>query len=795
MRRFGAGDLLQSSSKANGAVGAPAPPRFAAGFRRAERPAHPSKKNHSFRLLRLSLVWGVLAVCSGATSSLSQSSFDTDPFAARFREKGGFEPKFKPPGTGGAISIRIDESGSDAGPQGRQTVVDEDLFTAEAPPGGFVTVTYQDITLRARRVTGSYKRHTVVAEGDVTLVQGLSRMSGVRLDLDLNDKVGVLLDGRVDLDGGLHLTGAMLAKVGPKSFTLTEGTVTACDGIDPAWTFTVKSGRVTLEDYARLKNATFRLGGVPLLWTPYILWPALRERASGFLVPGLGYNTTRGGYFGLSYYWAIGRSWDATFSGDFYTQKYYGLGAELRGQPSLGTKIEGTAYTIRDPTVQTWRWQTQGRIVSDDVAPNVRGVVTWLDFSDPEFFQDFNRNFALGSTRSLKSEGFLTWSPDPWALNLRLSHEKAIGFGDGNSVVSDRLPALEARLRPTPLFGQAVFLEVSAQGGLLHTDRGPGQPVGTYDRFDLFPQVSVPLSLAPWLSLEASAGGRLTTYGRSLSADGTTLLPGRYTREALVTDLRLTGPSFSRLFDWSFGPLRKWKHVLEPRAEWSLLAGRDDFASTPLFDEIDSLTATNALRYSLLQHLLAKGEQGGSREIASFEIARTYAFRLPGEGTPSGASAVAQRTSPTDFILRVNAAQGLNFDSRVTLDTHFSQVTSASVTAILTGGERSLALSLFDSHPVVIPAAADPGASAQLRVSGGLPILPKRLRFDVEANYDLTKGKMLESRSLLTLQASCFKILVEYRDLRTGVAPSRDYRVALTLRNVGSFLDFTGSLP
>ena len=54
---------------------------------------------------------------------------------------------------------------------------------------------------------------------------------------------------------------------------------------------------------------------------------------------------------------------------------------------------------------------------------------------------------------------------------------------------------------------------------------------------------------------------------------------------------------------------------------------------------------------------------------------------------------------------------------------------------------------------------------------------------------------MLESRSLLTLQASCFRILVEYRDLRTGTTPSRDFRVALTLKNVGSFLDFTGSLP
>jgi LPS-assembly protein len=777
--------------KANADPGAPGCPGNAAWSPRAAPPSHPSKKIFGSSFLSFC---ATLALCTGANLSFSQSSFDTDPFAQRFREKGGFEVKFKLPEKGGAIRIVID-AGEEGGPQGRQTVVDEDLFTAEAPPGKFVTVEYQDLRLTARRVTGSLKRRTVVAEGDVTLAQGLSRMYGVRLDLDLNDKVGVLLDGRVDLEGGFHLKGATIAKVGPKSFTLTEGTVTACDGDDPSWKFTVKSGRVTVEDYARLKNATFTLGGIPLLWSPYILWPALRDRASGFLVPGLGYNSTRGFFLGMSYYWAINRSWDATFSADYYTEKYYGGGVELRGQPSAGTRFEGTFYTIYDPTVSAWNWQTAGRIVSDDIAPKVRGVVTWLNFSDPAFFQDFNRNFALGSTRSLKSEGFLTWTPDPWSVNLRLSSEEAIGFGDGTSVVSERLPTLEARLRPTPFFGQSVFLEVDAQGGVLHVDRGANQPKGTYDRFDLFPRITAPLSIAPWLSLEASVAPRLTTYGRSLSTDGTTLLPERYTREALATELQLTGPSFSRLFDWKAGGFTKFKHVVEPRAEWVTLSGRDDFSQTPLFDEIDSLQPANALRYSLFQHLLAKGETGGSREVASFEIARFYYFKLPGEGTLYGPSPTAQRSSPTDFILRVNAAQGLNFDSRVTWDTHYGQVTSASVTAILTGGERALALSLFDSHPVVIPAESDPGASAQLRVAGGMPLVPKRLRLDAEANYDLTKGKMLESRWLMTYSASCFRILAEYRDLRTGDRPSRDYRIALTLRNVGSFLDFTGSLP
>ncbi|MFI5119876.1 MAG: LPS-assembly protein LptD [Thermoanaerobaculia bacterium] len=738
-------------------------------------------------------MWAALILCAGANPSLSQSSFDTDPFAARFRERGGFEPKFKLPEKGGSIRITID-AGEPGGPQGRQTFIEEDLFTADAPPGKFVTIEYQDLKLTAHSVHGSLKKKTVVAEGDVTFEQGASSMCGARLELDLVEKTGVLTGGHMDLEGGLHLTGATLAKVGPRTFSLTDGVVTSCEGADPAWKFKVKSGSVTLEEFARLKSVTFSMGGVPLLWVPYLIWPALRDRASGFLIPGLGYSSTRGGYFGMSYYWAISRSADATFSGDFYTKGYYGLGTELRARPSDGTRFEGTYYTIYDPTVQHTQWQTIGRLVSNDLGPKLRAVVTWIDFSDPTFFQSFNTNFALSSLRTIGSEAFVTWSPDPFALNLRITRQEALGYGTGD-IVNERLPMLEASLRPTPFFGQAVFVEASGQAGLLSTNRGDGLPAGTYGRFDLFPKVNVPFSLFPWLSLEGTGGVRLTSYGKSLSADGTSLEDVRYTREALSTEVALTGPAFSRLFEGKLGPFTRFKHVIEPRVVWDYLAGRDDFSPTPLFDEIDSLVPTNLIRYSLLQHLLAKGNEGGSREIASFEIARSYYVRLPGEGTAIGPVLDAQRSSPWDFILRVNATSALNLDVRTTWDSHADQVTAASVTAVLSGAERTLALSLFDSHPVVIPASLDPGASAQLRISGGVPILPKRLRFDVEANYDLTKGRMLESRSLLTVQAACFKILAEYRDLRTGNVPSRDFRVALTLKNVGSFLDFTGSLP
>jgi hypothetical protein len=204
------------------------------------------------------------------------------------------------------------------------------------------------------------------------------------------------------------------------------------------------------------------------------------------------------------------------------------------------------------------------------------------------------------------------------------------------------------------------------------------------------------------------------------------------------------------------------------------------------------------VRYGLVQRLLGKGAQGSARELASLEIAQTYSFRLPGEGTSAGASPLAARLGTLDTTLRAIAGAGLNLDARASWDTRANQLVATSLTANWTAGDAAVAVSLFQSNPVVpkpSPGVDVPSArSSQVRFFGGAPIVRRLLRIDLQANYDITNGKMLESRTLLTFERSCYKVLVEYRDLRIGTVPSRDFRLALNLKNIGSFLDFTGSL-
>jgi LPS-assembly protein len=736
----------------------------------------------------------VLGLAGGlpAGRAAAQSSFESDPFGSRFRERSSFEMKFKLPEKGGSIKVTVPE-----GEGGRQSLVSENVWDAEAPPGKFVTVEYQDIRLTARKIRADTSRYVVIAEGEVVFEQGASRMTGSRLDLDLNDKTGILTDGSVDLEGGMHVRGEMLAKVGPRSYTMAGATLTACDGERPPWQFDFSTGRITLEEYARLSHVTFRLAGLPVLYVPYLLWPAMQNRSSGFMIPAIGYSSDRGGFLGLAYFLTLGRSADATLSTETYTNGTFGFGGELRAKPSKGTTFEGTFFTVDDQNLGGWGWKTRGKAVSDDLAPGLRGVVSWLDFSSLDFFQNYEHDFQLSSTRSIKSEAFLTYGRDPISLNLRLDHERTVFDSTGAyDVVTERKPVLEARLRPTPLFGQSLFLEMTGQAGQLHIDRGVGQPVGTYGRLDLFPQVSIPLSPIPWLSAQADAGARVTWWGDSIDPANPSAFAGQsYTRELVHIGLQVTGPSFSRIFETKLGPFTKLKHVIEPRFDYDYMNDPTDLARAPLFDEVDTVSPTHQLRYSLVQRLLAKGKDPGSREIASLEIGRTYYFRAPDYGA-AGPPPDFSTNSPVDAILRVNPTPSLNLDARTTWDTKAGQVTSASLSANLNAKDKTLSLSYFSSRPTTcVPTPDYPCASTQIRVFGGMPIIPKRLRLDVQWNYDLSLSKPLEFRGLMTVEANCFKVLFEYRDLRLGTIPSRDIRIGLNLKNIGSFLDFPISLP
>ena len=78
------------------------------------------------------------------------------------------------------------------------------------------------------------------------------------------------------------------------------------------------------------RNATLRLLGVPIFYTPYISFPISSERKSGLLAPTFGSDSEEGFFVGIPYYFNISPGVDATVTTNYFSERGLQLSGELR---------------------------------------------------------------------------------------------------------------------------------------------------------------------------------------------------------------------------------------------------------------------------------------------------------------------------------------------------------------------------------------------------------------------------------------------------------------------------------
>ena len=225
----------------------------------------------------------------------------------------------------------------------------------------------------------------------MVLDQGPRRLAGDTLRFDLEAKTGTLDNATAYVNPDYYFHGKEIAKIGDDVYTVTDGVFTSCSGDAPPWSFRVSSARIEVEGYAHVRNATLRVKKLPVFYLPYVLWPVKADRSAGLLIPNLGYNRTRGSYIGFAYFQPLGRSYDTTLFADLYGREYYGIGDEFRYRPSEDTRGAFKGYVIRDPLRDEDRWKVSFDHESRDLFGSMRGVVSFRDYSDFEFFRDFER--------------------------------------------------------------------------------------------------------------------------------------------------------------------------------------------------------------------------------------------------------------------------------------------------------------------------------------------------------------------------------------------------------------------
>ncbi|EOB6796334.1 LPS assembly protein LptD [Escherichia coli] len=266
------------------------------------------------------------------------------------------------------------------------------------------------------------------------------------------------------------------------------------------------------EQVAEIWNARFKVGPVPIFYSPYLQLPVGDKRRSGFLIPNAKYTTTNYFEFYLPYYWNIAPNMDATITPHYmhrrgnimWENEFRYLSQAGAGLMELDYLPSDKVYEDEHPNDDSSRrwlfyWNHSG--VMDQVW---RFNVDYTKVSDPSYFNDFDNKYGSstdGYATQKFSVGYAVQNFD-----ATLSHKQFQVFDDtsGNSYAAE--PQLDVNyyhndLGPfdTRFYGQAVHF----------VNTNSNMPEAT--RVHLEPTINLPLSNT-WSSINTEAKLMATHY-------------------------------------------------------------------------------------------------------------------------------------------------------------------------------------------------------------------------------------------------------------------------------------------
>jgi LPS-assembly protein len=529
--------------------------------------------------------------------------------------------------------------------------VEYDQTIDEYTATGNVLIYKKNIRLSADFVRFDHKNMKAYAEGNVVLTDGNDMLRGDRMDIDLEEQIGSIDNGYLFLkENNYHITGDVIKKVGPRTYTLDAATITTCDGENPDWRVTGKDVKIKEDGEATAWHAAMWARKMPVLYTPYFYYPARKDRQTGFLWPDAGASDRWGYYYNQPFFWAIDDSSDATFYGHYMTDRGFRPGGEYRyylDEWSKGTWMvdgfsdrevdDGTGtssqdwgfsdggpdilrknkdrYWLRGSHHEKMPWGVRARldvdIVSDqDYTREFRsGPISWKkskDYFDEVFGRDLDDYNDPVRTNLLNFNKL--WPT--YSLNAKMRYDldstvRNTGLPD---TTLQQLPVIEFDGVKQRIGPSSFFYNLNTEYVYYWSrDDKKGQ------RADLYPRFYWPLQVKPFFTVEPSVGLRETMWYLDKKEYGPED-QNFYNRELFDTNITLFSDIF-RVFNLGGTTFKALKHAIRPEVSHTFIPYVDQ-ADLPSFDDIDRISKTNQITYSLTNTLTTKASKTGSFEIS-----------------------------------------------------------------------------------------------------------------------------------------------------------------------------------
>ncbi len=412
-------------------------------------------------------------------------------------------------------------------------------------------------------------------------------------------------------------TGKRVEKDSPEHYLVFDGTITTCELPRPNWQFNARKIVVDVGGNAQIYHSTFWLHGFPAFYFPYATHPVAREaRQTGFLIPSIGRSSTNGNELGESFYWAINRSMDGTVGAEYMSKRGWAQRGEFRARPSGTSYVDLNFFGVIDRGIGYPPLKEGGqeaRLVAEGNFYGFRAISN-IDYLSSFLFRlAFNEVYSQAINSEVKSQLFLSKTINGFSVSgmaERYQNFFQTTNPDGtlsypptfDSIRILHTPSADASSVDRPFLHSPFLWSFDASlAGLSRSEPG-FHTEGLLGRFDLRPEISLPLQYGGW-SLRPALALHETYYSErfvnGVAVDDPT------NRQALETSVELRSPTLEKIFAKEFLG-RRWKHVIEPRATYRYVTGVNDFANVLHFDERDILSNTNEVEYGFITRLYAK---------------------------------------------------------------------------------------------------------------------------------------------------------------------------------------------
>jgi LPS-assembly protein len=663
---------------------------------------------------------------------------------------------------------------------------------------GNAEINYRDMKFFANEITYDDDTGDVEATGVVRFERQVEFITGTHLKMNILSKTGVIYDAKGKAPPNFFFEGAEIYRIGEDKYKVIDGTVTACKGEVPKWSFKAKSAIVNVDKDVFMRWATFKLKWMPIFYSPFLAAPVTkRERQTGFLIPTTGTSTIKGRTFGDAFFWAINRSMDALFTAEYFSARGWAQEVDFRARLSDANYINFFGFHVNDRENQGG---TTAKVSANYLfGDGFRAVADVNYVSSLTFRQVFGDSFNSIVLPDQSSQLFLSRNKDALSLGSAVSRNET--YFDQGTVTLLRFPSADVTLLPSQVKDLPAYFSLDAGAdGIRRVEPGYSTPSLT-ERVDFAPRFTIPLKGFLGGFLTPSFELRDTFYSNRY-------LPGGQAQESLnrLTGefrLDLRGFGLERVYETKGGWFGdRIKHVIEPEVTYRYVGGVKDIDQIIRFDERDVLVDTNEVEYGVTNRFFTRrdGDTGEARELFSWKVSQKYYF----DPTFGGAMVSGQRNvfealqdltgfafadgprrfSPIVSLLRVNPSDHLSGDFRFDYDTMLHQMRNASLTSDYRVARGFLSLSYFmtrEHDPVTF-------ASSQLRTTFGIGNFNKPgISAAFSEAYDLKHSVLQYSVAQVGYNWDCCGVTMEYRRVNIGIRDESQFRFSFSLLNVGSF--------